>query len=47
MQNVPYPGRTPISLSKDGWRLKYRMVIHNGLKKDKLEELYHQYIHKS
>ena len=47
MQNVPYPGRTPILLSKEGWRLKYRMVIHNGLSKDELAELYHQYIHKS
>jgi len=47
MQNVPYPGRTAISLSKEGWRLKYRVVIHNGLSKDELAELYRQYIHKS
>src|SRR4030095_16126133 len=25
MQNVPYPGRTPIPLPKKGWRLKYRL----------------------
>jgi len=48
MQNVPYPGRTPLPLSKEGWRLKYRIVIHNGqLSKDELADLYHQYIHKS
>ncbi len=47
MQNVPFPGRTPVSLSKKGWRLKYRVVIHNGLTNDELADLYHQYIHKS
>ena len=48
MQNIPYPGRTPLPLSKEGWRLKYRIVIHNGqLSKDELAALYHQYVHKS
>ena len=48
MQNVPYPGRTPVPLSKKGWKLKYRIVIHNAnLSKDELSELYHQYIDKS
>ena len=47
MQNVPYPGRTPITLSKKGWRLKYRLIIHNGkLSGAELEDLYQQYIRK-
>ncbi len=45
MQNVPYPGRTPLSLSREGWRLKYRVIIHNGLSKDELSDLYRQYMH--
>lgn len=48
MQNIPYPGRTPKILSKKGWRLKYRIIIHNGdMSNDDLEKLYQQYIHKS
>lgn len=47
MQNIPYPGRTPITLSTKGWRLKYRIIIHNGdMSNDDLEKLYHQYIRK-
>lgn len=47
MQNIPYPGRTPIPLSKKKLRLKYRIVIHNGdMSNDDLEKLYQQYIHK-
>lgn len=48
MQNVPYPGRTPMLLPKKGWKLNYRIIIHNGkLSSAELEELYQQYIHKS
>lgn len=47
MQNIPYPGRTPMPLSKKGWRLKYRIIIHNGdMSNDDLEKLYQQYIRK-
>jgi hypothetical protein len=47
MQNVPYPGRTPMQLSKNGWRLKYRVIIHNNeMKSEDIEKLYQQYIHK-
>lgn len=43
MQNIPYPGRTPKTLSKKGWRLKYRIIIHNGdMSNDDLEKLYQQ-----
>ncbi len=46
MQNVPYPGRTPAQLSKSGWRLKYRVIIHNSeMKSEDIEKLYQQYIH--
>jgi hypothetical protein len=48
MQNIPYPGKMPIILSKKGLRLKYRIIIHNGdMSNDDLEKLYQQYIHKS
>jgi hypothetical protein len=47
MQNVPYPGRTPITLSRNGWRLKYRLIIHDGkLSGATLNTLYRQYIQK-
>ena len=47
MQNVPYPGRTPITLSRNGWRLKYRLIIHNGkLSGAELATLYRQFIQK-
>jgi hypothetical protein len=48
MQNVPYPGRTPVLLPGKGWRLKYRIIIHNGeMSNDDLEKLYRQYIRKA
>ena len=44
MQNVPYPGRTPIELSKKGLRLTYRLIVHNGeMKNEEIEKLYQQY----
>lgn len=47
MQNVPFPGRTPVELSKRGLRLKYRVLIHNAeLSNEEIEELYQQYIQK-
>ena len=30
MQNVPYPGRTPVAVPSEGWRLKYRIIIHDN-----------------
>jgi len=45
MQNVPYPGRTPVLLPKSGWHLQYRVIIHNeNLRNDDIEKLYKQYI---
>jgi hypothetical protein len=47
MQNIPYPGRTPVELSQSGLRLKYRLVIHDKtIKSDDLENLYKEYIRK-
>jgi hypothetical protein len=44
MQNVPYPGRTPIELSKKGLRLKYRIIVHNGeMSNEEIEKLYRLY----
>lgn len=46
MQNVPYPGRTPIVLSKKGLRLSCRVIVHNGeMSNEDIEKLYQQYIH--
>ncbi|MBL7697548.1 MAG: DUF4038 domain-containing protein [Chitinophagaceae bacterium] len=44
MQNVPYPGRTPVAIPKEGWELKYRVVIHNDkLTPKELDALYNEY----
>jgi hypothetical protein len=44
MQNVAYPGRIPVDLTKDGLKLRYRMVIHRSELPEKLlEELYQRY----
>ena len=45
MQNVPYPGRTPIPLTKQGIQLKYRVVVHDDkLNLAEIETLYQQYV---
>jgi hypothetical protein len=45
MQNIPYPGKTPIPLSKKGLTLKYRIVVHNSaLKSEDIEKLYRDYV---
>jgi hypothetical protein len=45
MQNVPYPGRTPVELSKEGLKLKYRVIVHNGeMSNDEIEKLYNDYV---
>jgi len=47
MQNVAYPGRTPVALSKSGLRLRYRLVIHDTtIERSDLENLYQEYIRK-
>jgi Methane oxygenase PmoA len=44
MQNVPYPGRTPVELSKKGVRLTYRIIVHNGeMRNEDIEKLYQEY----
>jgi len=44
MQNIPYPGRAPILLSRKGLKLRYRIVVHNAdLSNAEIEELYKQY----
>lgn len=46
MQNIPYPGRTPIELSKKGLRLTYRIIVHNGeMNGGDIEKLYQEYYH--
>lgn len=48
MQNVPFPGRKPVPLSKKGIRLKYRVIVHKGLMKDEdIDKLYQRYIHET
>jgi len=47
MQNIVYPGRTPVALSKNGLRLRYRLVIHDpNIERGDLENLYKEYIRK-
>ena len=47
MQNIVYPGRTPVALSKNGLRLRYRLVIHDtNIERSDLENLYQEYIRK-
>lgn len=45
MQNVVYPGRTPVDLPKEKpLTLKYRLVIHSDdIDQNSLEQLYNQY----
>ncbi|MEP7107569.1 MAG: DUF6807 family protein [Ferruginibacter sp.] len=46
MQNIPYPGRTAIDLTKKRWRLRYRLIIYNDdINNEELEKLFQQYIH--
>lgn len=45
MQNARYPGRTPVPLSREGLRLQYRVIIHDGkLSNEALNRLYEQYM---
>lgn len=45
MQNIPYPGRTPLSLSKQGLRLKYRLIVHEGeMSESEIDKLYKEYV---
>ena len=47
MQNIVYPGRIPVALSKNGLRLRYRLVIHDSnIERSDLENLYQEYIRK-
>lgn len=47
MQNIVYPGRIPVALSKNGLRLRYRLVIHDAnIEKKDLENLYQDYLRK-
>jgi hypothetical protein len=46
MQNVAFPGSTPVKLTKKGIRLRYRMVIHDqNVKTEDLERLFVTYFH--
>ena len=45
MQNVPYPGRNPIPLTKEGIELKYRVIVHDDkLSVTEIEELFQEYV---
>ena len=44
MQNPAYPGRAPVSLRRDGLRLRYRVVIHdNTLDVEEIGRLFEAY----
>jgi hypothetical protein len=45
MQNIAHPGNQPLSLSKRGWRLQYRLLIHEKeMDNFQLEKLYQHYL---
>ncbi|HUQ66282.1 MAG TPA: DUF6807 family protein [Flavitalea sp.] len=44
MQNIPYPGRVPAVVPKDGLKLNYRMVVHDDtVNTDTIEKLYKEW----
>ena len=44
MQNPAFPGRTPVALTKDGLRFRYRLIVHDvALKAEAIEKLYRDY----
>ncbi|MGX5820878.1 DUF6807 family protein [Chitinophaga lutea] len=44
MQNAVFPGKHAEMLSKEGWLLKYRVVVHDGsVSQAQLESLYRRY----
>ncbi|MEP7231163.1 MAG: DUF6807 family protein [Ginsengibacter sp.] len=46
MQNIPYPGRTPVELSRQGLHLSYRVIIHNReISGEDIKKLYKEYYH--
>ncbi len=48
MQNVPYPGRTPVEIPKAGLELKYRVIVHNDIMSNQeIEKLYKDYMRES
>lgn len=45
MQNVPYPGRNPVDIPKEGLHLKYRVIVHKkDLSPDEITKLYQEYL---
>lgn len=45
MQNVPFPGRGPVTIPAEGLRLKYRIVIHDDtFTADNVQKLYDEYL---
>lgn len=46
MQNIPYPGRMPLELTRQGWHLSYRIIIHGEkMSSGDIEKLYREYYH--
>lgn len=45
MQNVVFPGSTPVSLPRNGWHLRYRLIVHSDkVGTEELEKLYKEYL---
>jgi hypothetical protein len=45
MQNVPFPGRTPVTVPSDGLKLNYRIVVHDEqLYAGDIQMLYAEYL---
>lgn len=44
MQNIPYPGRVAKHVPKEGWRLHYRLVVHDdSVTSETIEKLYKEW----
>ena len=45
MQNVVFPGSTPVKLPQNGWHLRYRLIVHSDkVGTEELEKLYQEYL---
>ncbi|MGC1240801.1 MAG: PmoA family protein [Chryseosolibacter sp.] len=46
MQNPAFPGRTPVALTKEGLRFRYRLVVHDHeLNTESIEKMFRDYSH--
>ena len=48
MQNVPFPGRRPVSIPRNGLHLFYRLIVHDEkVPVEKIDQLYQNFINEA